>query len=544
MFSVGSPAGKSILSTGVLSPNGRWIAFVTEESSTTVLRVRGFNSVETRVLQGTEGGRNPFWSPDSRFIGFIARDKLKTVAVSGGPVTELATVESGPSWLGGGAGGTWGPDGTIVFAPSMFSGLYRVSQLGGQATAVTTIAPQSTQRAHRWPQFLPDGRRFLFSIISSDRTELYVGSLDKSTQDPIPGVSGRALYAFPGYLLFPRGGTLMAQPFDSRSLRPSGTPQRIADRIATQSVDEGSSFSASDTGLLAYIAGDAATKRLVWHDRSGKQVGEYEQSAGFNDPALSPDETIVAASKGEADTNRHQLWLLDLRRSVVSRFATDASSHAMPLWSRDGKTLVFASGGDLYRQTSDGSGQAELLFKSAEAKRPHDWSPDGEYIVYAVKDPKTQWDIWLLPLSGDRRPKPFVRTPVNDYQGRISPDGRWIAYASGESDAMEVYLQSFPLPGRKRRISTNRGVEPQWRRDGKELFYLSTDQRIMSVNVTDPARDLFAPTPLFSVRVSGIARNHYLPTADGQRFLVSAVDDRIPTTITVALNWTSLLKQD
>ena len=183
----------------------------------------------------------------------------------------------------------------------------------------------------------------------------------------------------------------------------------------------------------------------------------------------------------------------------------------MPLWSRDGKTLVFASGGDLYRQASDGSGQAELLLKSAEANRPHDWSPDGEHIVYAVVDPKTQWDIWPLPLSGDRRPKPFLRTPSHEYQGRISPDGRWIAYASGESgSSMEVYVQSFPVPGRKRRISTSGGVEPQWRRDGKELFYLSTDQQIMSVNVTDPARNLAAPTPLFPVRVAGAARNHYL----------------------------------
>ena len=545
VFSIPSPPGKTILSTGVLSPDGRWIVFVTQETSATVLRLKRQNSVETHVLPGTEGGWNPFWSPDSRFIGFATRDKLKTVAVAGGPVTELATFESGPSSRGGGAGGTWGTDGTIVFAPYSFAGLYRVSQSGGPATALTTIQGGLGQRAHRWPQFLPDGRRFLFLISSSGRSDLYVGSLDNPTQTPITGVSARALYASPGYLLFTRGGSLMAQPFDSRSLRLTGPPQRIVDRIATQSVDEGSSFSASDTGVLAYIAGDAATKRLVWYDRSGKQTFIYDASAGFNNPALSPDETLVAASRPEADTDRGQLWLLDLRRNVVSRFAIGASSYAMPLWSRDGKTLVFASGGDLYRQASDGSGRAELLLKSAEAKRPHDWSPDGEYIVYAVVDEKTKWDIWLLPLSGDRRPKPFLRTPSQEFQGRISPDGRWIAYASGESgSSMEVYVQSFPVPGRKRLISTRGGAEPQWRRDGRELFYLSSDNQIMSVAIGDPARSVSAPTPLFPVRVAGAARNHYLVSADGKRFLVSAVDDGTPTTITVAVNWTSQLKQD
>ena len=540
-FSVAMPPGASVVSQGVLSPNGRWIVFATEEASTRGLRVRALNSVETHVLAGTEGAENPFWSPDSRFIGFGAQGKLKTIAVSGGAVTELATFPPGGLW--GNGGGTWGADGTILFAPYLFSGLYRVSQSGGQATAVTTIEPSSGQRAHRWPQFLPDGRRFLFSVIGSGQWGLYVGSLDNSTQFPIPDVGPRALFASPGYLLFMRGGTLMAQRFDSGSLRLTGAPERVVDRVATRANNDGLAFSASDTGVLAYNTGDVATKRLVWYDRSGKQTGVYDASVGFNNPAFSPDETMVAASRLEADTNRHQLWLLDLRRSLASRFAVDASSHEMPLWSRDGTKLLFASGGDLYRQAADGSGPAELLLKSPEAKLPHDWASDGQHIVYVVNDSKTQWDIWLLPLFGDRRPKPYLQTPFSEYQGRISPDGRRIAYTSSESGTLEVYLQSFPSPGRKRLISTSGGAEPQWRRDGKELFYLSTDQQIMSVNMTDSAPNPAAPTPLFRVRVTGVARNHYLVTADGQRFLVSAVDSRSPTSITVALNWTSHLTQ-
>ena len=402
---------------------------------------------------------------------------------------------------------------------------------------------RSGQRAHRWPQFLPDGRRFLFSIIGTDRSGLYVGSLDNPTQTPIADVGARALYVSPGYLLFTRGATLMAQPFDSRSLRLTGPPQRIVDRVATRPVDQGLAFSASDTGVLAYIAGDAATKRLVWYDRSGKQTGVYDASAGFNDPAFSPDETMVAASRPEADTNRQQLWLLDLRRSVASRFAIDASSHTMPLWSRDGKTLVFASGGDLYRQASDGSGQAELLLKSrgseAASRLVFGWR------THRLCSRGSEDAVGHLAAAIVRRPPP--ETLPSDALQRVSR-----TYLSGwPLDRVRVgrvrahgsLSAVVSVPGRKRLISTSGGVEPQWRRDGKELFYLSTDQPIMSVNITDPARDLSAPTPLFPVRVSGVARNHYLVTADGQRFLVSAVDDRTPTTITVALNWTSQLTQ-
>ena len=382
VFSIPSPQGKTILSTGVLSPDGRWMVFVTEETSTTVLRLRALNSVETHVLPGTEGGRNRFWSPDSRFVGFAARDKLKTVDVSGGPVKELAAFESGPSWRGGGAGGTWGTDGTIVFAPYSYGGLYRVSQSGGPATALTTIEEEgSGQRAHRWPQFLPDGRRFLFSIISSVRSDLYVGALDDPTQIPITDVSGRALYASPGYLLFTQrrvaDGAAVRQPVaatdrhvaeNRRPRRPAGRPRIFILSIRYRRADIHRWRRANEAAGLV---------RPFWQGRRASTT----TSAGFNNPALSPDETLVAASRLEADTDRGQLWLLDLRRDAVSRFATvDASSYAMPLWSRDGKTLVFASGGDLYRQASDGSGQAELLFKSAEAKRPHDWSPDGEHI--------------------------------------------------------------------------------------------------------------------------------------------------------------------
>ena len=385
-----------------------------------MLRLRGLNSVETPVLPGTEGGRDPFWSPDSRFIGFGVHGKLKTVPVSGGRGHRRSRPFQRMVYRGDGegtGGGTWSTDGTILFAPSMFSGLYRVSQSGGQAAAVTTIAPRSGQRAHRWPQFLPDGRRFLFSIISTDRSDALCRLAGQPNADAhhrcqcpralrVSGIP--ALHA-----RWDAHGAAVRQPFTAinrpaaqhrRSRRhPAGRRRVCILSIRYRRAD----IHRAETRLRSGWSGTTVP---------GSRQASTTRRRDSITRRLSPDETLVAASRPEADTNREQLWLLDLRRSVVSRFAFDASSHAMPLWSRDGKTLVFASGGDLYRQTSDGSEQPELLFKSAEAKRPHDWSPDGEYIVYAVMDPKTQWDIWLLAIV--RRPPP--ETLPSDPLPRVS----------------------------------------------------------------------------------------------------------------------------
>ncbi len=544
---------KTTMTSGVspvaVSPDGRRLAFVATFEGRDVLWVRSLDSLSAQALPGTEGAlmqSHPFWSPDSRFIGFFAGGKLKKIDASGGPPQTLCDV-------GGPRGGTWNRDGVIVFAPVPFGPLYRVSAAGGEPTPVTALDQSDLETAHRWPYFLPDGRHFLYFVRSSrdEREGIYVGSLDaKETRRLLP-TALNAAYAPPGFLLFLRNETLMAQRFDADKLELTGEPFPVAERVAYNPGLGRGAFSVSENGVLAFRGGGGQINQPLWFDRGGKQIGSLGAAGLYLNLWLSPDERRAAVDRSDPQTGASDIWLFDLSRGIPSRFTTDPAGDTNALWSPDGGRIVFSSTREgvrnLYQKIAGGGGNEEVLLKSSEDKVPNDWSANGQFIVYQTSNPKTKWDLWVLPMSGDRQPFPFLQTEFNEQQAQFSPDGKWIIYTSDESGAPEVYVQTFPASEGKWRVSTGGGGQPRWRRDGRELFYIAADRKLMAVDVKLGATlEASVPKPLFSTRVISLTefRNQYVVTADGQRFLInSTLEETSGTPINVVVNWTADLKR-
>jgi eukaryotic-like serine/threonine-protein kinase len=545
-FQIPPPAGTVEASMFTLSPDGRHLAFVGIGAGPSRLWIRDLESLEPRALAGTEGVTYPFWSPDDQYLGFFAQGKLKKIAVAGGVPVVLCDASDG-------RGGTWNRDGVIVFSPGPSSPLFRVSAAGGVPAAVTVLAPQDPTASHRFPTFLPDGIHLLY-MASSDRPDsvgLYLTSVAGGNSVRLRSDVTNALYAAPaapgapGYLLFRHNDTLMAQPFDPTELRATGEMFPVAQDVP-DGRNRGFGAFAVSAGKLAYRAGSAVTNRsLVWRDRAGKQLGAIGEPSAFGGGVkLSPNNTTVAM--GIFSGSATYLWLHDLHEGALSRF-TFLPGKA-PVWSPDGNSLVFArqedlSTTDVYRQAITREGQETLLLHGGINALPFDWSPDGKWIIYQQQDQKTGLDLWLLPLDGDRKPVPYLRTPFNETLAAFSPDGRWVAYQSDESGRMEIYLQTMPTGGGKYQISSSGGTEPHWRGDGKELFYISTDGKLVAVPMALGARiEVGVPEELFA----GVESTDYAASRDGQRFLMNlaAGGERTGARfLTVVLNWTTGLKQ-
>src|SRR5262245_3107873 len=548
--SIFGPANAPLAPFPLISPDGRRLAFVAQEpGDRPQVWVRPLDSMDAQPLPGTEGIQGlPFWSPDSRFIGFAANGRLQSIEFSGGPVQVICNVELGVE-------GAWSRNGTIIFLPTgrgggqgVQGGLYRVSDRGGEPVALTKPNPALREISHHLPQFLPDGRHFLY--LAQQPNTVYVGSLDTKETKRIFAADSAAIYAPPGYLLYVQQGSLMARAFDAGRLELTGEPFRIAEEVRSNVGNGRAAFSISDNGTLVYRTGAFFTtqqQHLVWFDRSGKRDDTINQTGDSRNPSLAPDGKRLAVTRVETATQT-DVWIIDLVRGVNSKFTLGPANERDPVWSPNGNEIIFRANPngiyDLYRKPSTGISTDELILKSDQDKIPTSWSPDGRFLLFSSNDPKTRSDIWLLPLSGERKPESFSTTPANEGFARFSPDGHWVAYTSDESGTPQIYLQPFPRSNQ--RIQVAGGLNPHWRKDGGELFFIGDNGNLVAVEIKGAGSTMVPGTPKELFRPASGGPN-YDVSADGQRFLFSAGSTNNPNSdsapITVVLNWAANLKK-
>ena len=546
-----SPPASVVAPQLAISPDGRQLAFVAQPpGGRPSLWVRALDSKEGQVLRGTEDAFYPFWSPDSRSLGFFAQGRLKVIEIGGGPprtLTSAAPLDS--------RGGTWGADGTIVFAAER-GALLRIPATGGTATPATRLDESRNETTHRFPAFLPDGLHFLYATRSrgsgEENLSVSIGSLDLQVGTPvISRTAWAAQFASPGYVLFMRAATLFAQPFDLDRRVTTGDPVALAEGVGA-TITGYSAFSVSRTGVLAYARPIAVPGQLRWFDRAGNPMTRVGEPAEYLDFELSPDEKTLAFSRvDDAGLTSADLWLLDLARNVPTRFTAHPMNDASPVWSPDGTRVVFRSNRQgytaLFGKGASGTDAERVILDTGFSLRPTDWSADGKLIVFSTTTPTGEYEVWVWRPDGTDEPRPAVRTPLNATHGRLSPNGRWLAYASDESGEQQVWLQSFPDGNNRHQVSPDGGSEPRWRRDGNELFYLSNSHKLMSVAI--PGGDVLdagTPRALFDVRVpltGNPFRSNYAVTADGLRFLINTWVEPAPPPIDVVVNWPALLRK-
>ncbi len=535
-----------------LSSDGRQLAFVANAEGTARIWVRPLDQVTAQPLPGSEGARFPFWAPDGRAIGFFADGKLKRIDLGDDGPQVLADAPSG-------RGGAWNADGVIIFAPAVDATIMRVDS-GGTRVAVTGLAPG--QRSHRWPQFLPDGRHFLYFAFGggapTDTPGVYMGTLDSSEQTLVLPTDTAAMYAPPAALLWVSNGVLVAQRFNPATGVVSDKPMTVARTVGVDDRLFRGAFAVSATGVLAHRTGQGERRQLAWIDRSGNTRGTVvpPDEDGLSSPELESDGRRIAV--GRTVDGNHDVWLIDA--GGPRRFTVNASIDGAPLWSPDGSRVVFASmrNGlfDLFERAASGAGDERPLLVTGEQKTPLDWSSDGRFLLYATQHPKTGADLWALPLPGGT-PFPVVpQTPFDEIAGQFSPDGKWLAYQSNESNPAQIYIRPFQGPGGPWQVSTAPagGSQPRWRPDGKELFYVSADARLMAVPIAvglDPQTlQIGTPVPLFKTRLAGgggipggsQSKAQYA-VASSDRFLMNLGVEATASPITIVLNWDAALKK-
>jgi eukaryotic-like serine/threonine-protein kinase len=532
-----------------LSPDGRMLAFTTQSEAKRNLQsegrrhlwIRPLHSLSSRQLQGTEDADHPFWSPDGRWVAFFAQGKLKKIDASGGPAQPLCDVLRG-------RGGTWNRQGEILYASTPI-GLFRVSENGGTPREVTKLDRAKGDSNHRWPFFLPDGRQYLYlrSGTNPNHSGIFKGSLDAEETTRLLGDQSSAEFfvspAGDGYLLFSRDGTLMAQPWDPNQSTPAGSPFPVAEKVGVRGGLRQAPFAVSSNGMLALVhAGESPLKQLTWVDRSGKHLGTVGGQGGVESPLLSPDgKQVVFSSLGD-------IWLMDVKNGIPTRFTFGPDADWNPVWSPDGSRVVFASnrGGyfHLYQKNTNRTGTEERLQGSNLNQFADDWSMDGRFLLYAASDPKTRADLWILPVHNGGQPEPLLRTEADEHSASFSPDGKWIAYLSDETGRQEAFVQPFPPTGAKWQISQLGAIWPRWRRDARELFWLDLGGTMMAASLsTAAAFQAGAPQTLFRTGVTDRSVR-YSVASDGQRFLfpmpTAAPSPAAP--VTIVQNWLAAAK--
>jgi predicted Ser/Thr protein kinase len=534
-----SPGGVAV------SPDGRHVAFgAVGASGRPNIWMRSLDAIDAHPLPGGEGGSFPFWSPDGRSLGFLSNDgKLRRLGLAGGAPLVLADA--------GQAGGSWGTSGVILFGDGRR--LLSIPASGGLSSEVA-VDDRAGKDAYRGlPQFLKDGRRFLYAVkasgVADSRFELRVGSIDAPATTLIQGVTALPVaLSGSGDLLFLRGSILMAQQFDEERLALVGQARPVTPDAVPATLRARPSFSTSSNGVLAFVTTRLGSDgQLAWFDRSGKMLGAIPQAPDDENlnPSLSPDGTRLAVNRIDSAGN-WDIWVIDLESQIASRLTSDPDQDSDATWSPDGHEIAFVSdrGGEwgIYRKDLRNAGGEQLIVKTAEESRLSDWTRDG-FVVYSVNG-----DLSALPVAGrTRTPITIAGTPFFEHAGKVSPDGKWIAYQSSETGGGEIYIQPFPGPGAKKLVSNGRGLHPMWRAGGRELIYWGNDHRLMSVDLRYDGAGVHASTPQFllppAIRVLPLidARTHYTVTPDGQRFLIRQPVGPPGPPMNIILNWAARL---
>jgi len=531
-------------STAAVSPDGKKIAFVARgKDGNASVWLRPLDSPVAYSLRGTENPAFPFWSPDSKYLGFFSDGKLRRIEINSAAPETLADA-------GTPRGGTWSPNGTIVFTPTPASPLFAVPASGGEVRQVTALDPAHGETSHRFPFFLPDGRHFIYFVQGAAESNVLVGSIDSKQSRVVTTAQAAAIFAPPDYLLFVRDGILRAQHLDLKTFRLVGDAIPVSEgHVQVSSSLNFANISASATGVLTMVnAGSATLSRLTFFDKTGKELGVLGDASEQLDVTIAPDGHACAVSRYDR-TGTSDVWVCDLRRQLETRQTFSPSNEFGPVWSPDSRSIVFSEfekrPGDLFVKRVDASGPGDLLLGDNRRKVPNCWSADGNYIIYHALTPGMQWDIEAYSLR-DHKIIPLVKTPATEFHGQLSPDSKWLAYSSGESGRMEVFVRPFLGGSQHWQISGGGGSMPRWSHDGRQLYFVSTEGRLMVAAIhAGEAFAADAPQPLFMTRLrllNGITRTQYDITADG-RFLMNTGlgGPEQQTFVTLVQNWTRKL---
>jgi serine/threonine protein kinase len=527
-----------------VSPDGSMIAYSGRTVDGVIqLWVRSLGEAAARPLAGTENAQYPFWSPDSRRIGFFAKNKLRVVEAVGGPPLALCDATDGK-------GASWNSDGVIIFAPSYNSPLHRVADAGGESVPVTEFDTERNDNSHRHPRFLPDGEHFLYMARSGSGTTagqaVVIGSLD-GTEDRLLFRAPTGVEYASGHILFIRDRTLMARPFDASRLEFTGDAFPVEEAVTLLAPGTlVGVFSASQNGVLAYQVGSGQDDnfRLVWRDREGNEIGKVGEPGSYDEVHIVPGGELAVVSQEETGAGNGDIWVVDLRRDLFTRFTFDLGYQSGVTPSPDGQSLYYTSDHQgeykLVRKEIGGSGEGEVIFESTNEMYPNSVSPDGGNLAFFKGGEDTNYDIWILPLSGDGEPYPFIRNEFIETFPVFSPDGRWLAYQSDESGAPEIYVTAFPEPGRKWQISTNLGQSPRWNEDGSEILYHAPDGTITSVAVEprDGGLLIGEATSLYNTRLQPSNYYFWALSVDGESILAmeTGTEHDAPN-LSVVINW-------
>jgi Tol biopolymer transport system component len=541
-FVIQGPEKATQLMTPAISPDGRMLIFTALIDGSGQLWQRAMDSTVIQPVPGVTGLQGMHvWSPDSRSIAFFADDKLKRLDFAGGPPRVLCNLPVNA--MAGEGASAWNRDGVILFTSN--AKIYRVSANGGEPQMLLGPDNSGSSISYRWPFLLPDGRHFIFSREdkNSGTSEIYLGSIDSGESTRLAAADSQAIYfstAVGEYLLYARGSSLFAQAFDGVEMKLTGEPSLVSESVSVSATHRGM-FDVSRSGMIVFSSGSLeSNQQLVWVNRTGNAESSIGGTGNFRTPVISPDGQRVSVTRKDNSFVTADIYVIDLVRGTESRFTFADGEDMFSAWSPDGKDICWTSdrgtGYQVFRKAASGTGEEELLASSDALISPDSWSPDGKSILFDKYSTETKQDLWVLPLQGDRQPVAFLKGPFNERQGRFSPDGGWVAYTSDESGKSEVFLQSFPASAIKVQISAGGGSHPRWRGDGKELFYITSDNKLASVEIRPNGAGAGLPKTLFELI---LLRTQYAVSADGQRFLFVNQDQGKSVQYEMIANWTA-----